>query len=150
MRLSSWRDAAPHREAMSRKVLDVVEPVLAALGAGRDPDVWIAWGDDPAARYTIMAPTLAGLVVCHVRVNVPQEGPRASGRLIRWNRVQIGDLAVETQAGHRIVSIQVEGAILKGVDEEADRVSAFVLGLFAAIDGRVPSDAGGDGGALSA
>ena len=41
-----------------------------------------------ASRYMILVPTPAGLLQVHVRVNVPQEGPRASGKLVRWNRVQ--------------------------------------------------------------
>lgn len=136
MRLSEWRAAAPTKEAASSRVMAVVEPVLESLGAGRDPECWIAWGDDPALRWTLLAPTPAGLVECAVRVSVPGEGPRAAAKLVRWPRVQVGDLAVETQAGHRFVSIQVEGLVLKGVDAEADRVAAFVRRLFDAIDGR--------------
>ncbi|MER3418094.1 MAG: hypothetical protein C4343_03060, partial [Chloroflexota bacterium] len=114
----------------------VVEPLLEQLGAGRNPECWIAWGDDPAVRWTLLAPTPAGLVECAVRVAVPGEGPRATAKLVRWARVQVGDLAVEAQAGHRFVSIQIEGLVLKGVDAEADRVVAFVRRLLDAIDGR--------------
>ncbi len=121
---------------MTPKVLAVVEPVLAAMGAADDPECWVAWGDDPALRYTMFAPTAAGLIVCHVRLNVPQEGPRASAKLVRWPRVQLGELAVETQAGHRMVSFQVEGQVLRAADTEADRVAAFALVLLDAADGR--------------
>jgi len=141
MRLSEWRAGAPAREAMTAKVLAVIEPVLAALGAGRDADCWVAWGDEPAVRYGILAPVDAGLVVCHVRVNLPQEGPRASAKLVRWNRVQLGELGVETQATHRLLSFQVEGHVLRGVDAEADAIAAFALTLMAATDGRPPPEA---------
>ena len=136
MRLSEWRAAAPSREAGSQKVAALVDPVLAALGSDDDPHGWVAWGDEPSVRYTILVPTAAGLISCFVRVNVPGEGPRASAKLIRWDRVQIGELAVETSAGHRLLSFQLEGNVLKGADETADRVAAFALEMFAAIDGR--------------
>src|SRR5439155_25391453 len=89
MRLSEWRALAKPRESMSQKVVDVIEPVLRTLGADDDPHVWVAWGDDPAARYTVLAPTPPGLAVAAVRVNVPQEGPRVAAKLVRWSRVQL-------------------------------------------------------------
>jgi hypothetical protein len=84
----------------------------------------------------ILLPTEAGLLQVNVRVNVPQEGPRASGKLVRWNRVQVGELAMEIASGHHLLSFQVENQILKGSDEDADAIAAFALDLFAAIDGR--------------
>lgn len=142
MRLSEWRATAPVRDIMAPKVLAVVEPVLASLGAEPDPHVWIAWGDDPGVRYAILAPTPAGLGMCAVRVNAPGEGPRASGKLVRWAHVQVGELAVETSAGHRLVSIQVESVVLRGTDAVADAIAAFVLRLLAAMDGRPMPDLG--------
>jgi hypothetical protein len=136
MRLSQWRASAPVKDAVGPKVAAVVDPVVAALGAEPDPHAWIAWGDEPAVRYTMFVPTPAGLISSFVRVNVPGEGPRASSKLIRWNRVQMGELAVETQGGHRLLSFQLEGVVLKGADENADAVARFALELFAAIDGR--------------
>jgi hypothetical protein len=136
MRLSEWRAAAPHRDAATAKVAAVVDPVLAAFGAGADPHCWVAWGDEPAVRFAILVPTDPGLIHCFVRVNVPGEGARASTKLVRWNRVAIGELAVETTAGHRLLSFQIEGQVLKGVDVEADRIAAFALRAIAAIDGR--------------
>ena len=136
MRLSAWRAAAPHKDAGASKVSAVVDPVLAALGTGPDPHAWVAWGEEPWNRYTILVPTDPGLVTCFVRVLVPGEGPRASGKLVRWGRVAIGELAVEAQHGHRLLSFQVEGQVLRGVDAEADRVAAFALRVIAAIDGR--------------
>jgi hypothetical protein len=136
MRLSQWRAEAPTREAMSQKVLAVVVPVLADLGTPDDPECWVYWGEDPAVRYSILVPTLRGLTQCHVRVNVPGEGPRASGKVVRWARVQVGELSVEVTHGHRLVTSQVEGIVLKGVDDAADRVAAFVLAIYDAIDGR--------------
>jgi hypothetical protein len=140
MRLSDWLAGAPHAGSAAPKVVAVIEPMLAMLGADADPDCWVAWGDDPAMRYTVFAATDAGLAQVIVRVNVPGEGPRAGGKLIRWNRVQLGDLAVEMQGGHRILSIPLEGVILRGTDETADQVAAFVLDALAAIDGRPRGD----------
>jgi hypothetical protein len=87
-------------------------------------------------RYSILVPTDSGLVHCHVRVNVSGEGPRTTTKLVRWSRVTIGELAIESQAGHRLLSFQVEQQVLRGVDADADRVAAFALRLIAAIDGR--------------
>jgi hypothetical protein len=142
MRLTEWRTGAPNREALSGRVLDVVMPVLEALGAEPDPHCWVAWGDDPAIRYMIFAPSPAGLVSCSVRMALPGEGPRASGKVVRWHRVQLGELAVETVGGHRLVSFQVESQVLRGSDAVADRVTAFGLALFAAVDGRPIPDLG--------
>lgn len=136
MRLSEWRAAAPAKEAIAAKVTAVVDPVLLALGAGPDPHCWIAWGEEAANRYTVFVPTDPGLIVCFVRVNVPGEGPRATTKLVRWSKATIGELAVETQAGHRMLSFQLELQVLRGVDAEADRAAAFALRVIAAIDGR--------------
>lgn len=137
MRLSEWRASSPSREAVSTKVNTIVDPVLAALGAEPDPSVWVAWGEEPGTRYTILVPTPAGLISCFVRTNVPGEGPRAAAKLARWNRIQLGELAIETQGGHRIGSFQVEQLVLRGADEVADLIGRFATELFAAIDGRV-------------
>ena len=140
MRLSDWRASPPTRESMTLKVLAVIEPVLAALGADKDPSCWVAWGDDPSIRYAILVPTASGLVSCSVRVNIAGEGPRAGAKLIRWNRVQLGELSVETQAGHRVATFQVEQLVLRGADAAAGRIAEFALALFAAVDGRpIPS-----------
>ena len=141
MRLSEWCASTPARDAVSPKVLAVVEPVLASLGAARDPACWVTWGDEPATRWGLLVPTDAGLVTLAVRVDIPQEGPRVSGKLIRWSRVQVGDFAVEMQGGHRFISTSLEGVILRGMNEEADRIGAFLQGVFAALDGRRPPDA---------
>jgi hypothetical protein len=136
MRLSEWAGRAPHKEALTPKVRSAIVPGMAALGAAPDPSCWVAWGDDPSSRYVIFAPTPAGLIQVLVRVNVPQEGPRASAKLIRWNRVQTGELAVEVTQGHRLMSFQVEGQVLRGSDDEAQAIGDFALELFAGMDGR--------------
>jgi hypothetical protein len=136
MRLSEWADAAPAPEAVAPRVLGVVRPVLAALGVPVDVDIWVVWGDEPTTRWVVLAPTPAGLVTVSVRVNIPQEGPRAAGKLIRWPRVQVGDLAVEMQGSHRVVATTVEGQVLRGVDDVADRIARFVSVIYSAIDGR--------------
>jgi hypothetical protein len=143
MRLSEWRRSAPSKEAVGPKVTAVVDPVIASFGAGADPQGWIAWGEEPGQRYTILVPMPSGLVTCYVRVNVPGEGPRAAAKLIRWNRVQLGELAIETQGAHRLLSFQVEALVLRGADDVADRIAAFALDLFDAVDGRPPVARGG-------
>ena len=140
MRLSEWQKTTQGAKVMTAKVAGAYEPALRGLGAVRDPVAFVVWGDDPGVRYTILAATDAGLGVCIVRVNVPQEGPRATAKLIRWNRVTIGDLNVDAHHGHRYVTVQVEGTVLQGVDEAADSITAWIAHLFARIDGRVQSD----------
>lgn len=138
MQLSDWRGRSPHKDSLGPKVLAVIAPVLTTLGSDADPECWIVWGDDPATRYLVLVPTAAGILEVHVRVNVPGEGPRAGGKVVRWSRVQLGELAVEIVGGHRLVTFQVEGQVLRGSDEDADAVAAFALQLFAAVDGRPP------------
>jgi hypothetical protein len=137
MRLSGWRANAPRKESVSPKVMALVESALVTIGADGDPECWVAWGDDPSIRYLILAPTPSGLAEVHVRVSVPGEGPRAGGKVVRWNRVQLGELAVEIQGGHRLVTFQVGTQVLNGVDDAADAIATFAQSLFAAIDGRV-------------
>jgi hypothetical protein len=131
---------------MTSRVVAVIEPVLATMGAEPDPECWVVWGDDPSLRYLILVPTEAGLVDVHVRVMVPQEGPRVSAKLVRWSRVQTGELAIDMASGHRLISFQVENQVLKGSDEDAETIAAFALGLFAAIDGRRPASGQRPGG----
>ncbi len=88
MRLSEFAAAAKAPEAVAPKVLATLTPILVALGAGEDPEGWLTWTDEQASRWTYLAPTPAGLVTCHVRVNVPGEGPRTSAKVSRWSRVQ--------------------------------------------------------------
>ncbi|MGD0018134.1 MAG: hypothetical protein ABSD62_02675 [Candidatus Limnocylindrales bacterium] len=121
---------------MSNKVLAVLKPVLTDLGADDDPACWVLWGEDPEFRYSVMAPTPAGLITVAIRVSGGAEGPRATGKLVRWGKLQVTELGVESTGGHRIVATQIEGQVLKGTDEEADQICEFVLGLLAGIDGR--------------
>lgn len=139
MRLSEWQASTTHREAVAEKVLAPARDALALLGADRDPECWIVWGDDPTARWAILVPSAAGLVQVNVRVNVPGEGPRCAAKLIRWHRVQVGELSVEIQGGHRLLTFQVETHLMHGADAEADAVASFVATLFAAMDGRTPA-----------
>jgi hypothetical protein len=121
---------------MSNKVMAVLKPVLVDLGADADPACWVLWGEDAEFRYSIMVPTVAGLISVAVRVTGAGEGPRATGKLVRWGKLQIGEFGIEASDGHRIVAVQVEGQVLKGTDEEADSICEFVRGLLAGIDGR--------------
>jgi hypothetical protein len=142
MRLSDWRARAPVKAAVAARVTDVVTTGLTTLGAEADPDCWITWGDDPAVRYLVLAPIPAGLIQLSVRVNVAGEGPRASGKVIRWHRVQLGELGIELQGGHRLATFQIDTQVLTGADDVADGIAAFAQVLFAAVDGRlIPSPA---------
>lgn len=144
MRLSEYVATPRSEAAVAPRVLAVVTPVLAALGAGEDPEGWLAWGEEPGARWMFLAPTPAGLVTVHVRVNVPGEGSRASAKLGRWSRVQVGELSVETTpGGHHVTSFQVDNQVLRGADADADAIAAFAIAVFDAMDGRVPSAAHG-------
>ena len=150
MRRSDWGAVAPTRAAAGSKVLAVAEAALITLGATPESDCWVSWGEDPESRWVILAPPPAGLIPAHVRVNVPQEGPRAAGKLVRWSRVQLGEVAAEAQGEHRGVSATLEGTMLRGVDADADAIGAFLQVVLAAIDGRplpvlvVPSAAADD------
>jgi hypothetical protein len=150
MRLKEWRTSARGREVMGAKVAVAYEPALEGLGGSRDPDCYVVWGDDWRDRYQILAVAPAGLAMIGVRVNVPQEGPRAHGKLVRWGRVQVGELSVESHHGHRYVSCTLESVVLQGVDEEADQVARFMATVLAHIDGRAgdpwPPDAGRSAG----
>lgn len=136
MRWSGWRANAPFKDSISPKVLAVVDAAVSGLGADSDPECWVIWGDDPTSRYTLLVPTASGLVLVNVRVSVPGEGPRAGGKVVRWPRVQLGELAVEIHGGHRLVTFQVEAQVLNGADATADAIALFAQTLFAAIDGR--------------
>jgi hypothetical protein len=136
MRLSGWRAHAPAAEAVSAKVVRVIESALTTIGAETDPECWVVWGDDASIRYLMFIPIDSGLVQVNVRVSVPGEGPRAAAKVIRWSRVQVGELAVEIQGGHRLVTFQAEGQVLSGVDDAADAIATFARVLFASIDGR--------------
>ena len=139
MRLSEWRKKAPTKESMSSRVLAVLKPLLVDLGADADADCWVAWGDDPEYRYSILAPTVAGLISVAVRLSGPDDGPRVTARLIRWPKVAVTELGIEASGGQRLVAVQVESLVLKGIDDEADRICEFVRGLIAAIDDRNPA-----------
>jgi hypothetical protein len=138
MRLSEFVEASKVPAAVSPKVLAAVRPVLVAIGAGEDPVGWFAADDDPASRWAFLVPMPAGLVTMHVRVNVPGEGPRASAKLVRWQRVQTGELTVESGGGsRRIVSFVIDNRVVRAADAEGDAVAAFAHAVFDAMDGRV-------------
>ena len=136
MRLSGWRKTAPTNDSMGGDVIAMLKPVLVDLGADADPTCWVVWGDDPQLRYSVLVPTLAGLILASVRTSGPEGVPRASAKLTRWPKLAVSDLTLESSGGHRIVAVQVESLVLKGIDDEADRICEFVRGLMAEIDDR--------------
>jgi hypothetical protein len=145
MRLSEWRAKPPVRDALGPKVMAVVSPVLGVFGVEDDPHAWVQWGDDPASKYSILVPISGGLVVVAIRANLAGSGPRATAKVVRWSRLQMGELAVETEGPHRMISFQVESFVLRGPDETADSIGRFALVLLAAAEGRPwpPFDAPG-------
>ena len=145
MRLSEWRAKPPVRDALGPKVMAVVSPVLGVFGVEDDPHAWVQWGDDPASKYSILVPISGGLVVVAIRANMAGSGPRATAKVVRWSRLQMGELAVETEGPHRMISFQVESFVLRGPDETADAIGRFALVLLAAVEGRPwpPFDAPG-------
>jgi hypothetical protein len=138
MRLGEWRKAAPNKDSMNSRVLAILRPVLVDLGADADAECWVAWGEDPESRYSVLAPTAAGLITVAIRLTGP-DGARATGKLIRWSKLSVSELGIESSGGHRLVAVQVESHVLKGIDTEADRICEFVRGLIASIDGRNPT-----------
>ena len=136
MRLSDWQASPQGQKVMTDKVGSAYGPALAVLGAEPDPEAHIVWGDDPDRSYVILVVADPGLIIVNVRVNVPQEGPRAAAKLVRWGRVQVGELSVEAHHGRRHVTSQVESIVLQGSDEEADEIGGFVGHMLARIDGR--------------
>ena len=141
MRLSEWRQTQRGQKVMTNKQAAVFDSALRGVGAGKDPIAHVLWGDDWQVRYQIMAATDAGLAVCNVRVNIPQEGPRAVAKLVRWHKVAVGDLSVEAHHGHRYVTAQVENQVLQGMDDDANLITAWIGHLYARIDGRAMPDA---------
>jgi hypothetical protein len=135
MRLSGWRSKAPGRDGINQKVLDAVGDILGSLGAEADPHCWVTWGDETGSRWTLLAPCPAGLAAVNVRAG-GIEGSRASGRLIRWSKVQLGELAAEAERGHRLVMFQIEGQPIRGTDQDADGVAAFASLVLAGVEGR--------------
>jgi hypothetical protein len=136
MRLSDWQATLRGQKLMTGKVAAAYESALSLFGAGPESDAFVAWGDDPDVHYSLLVVGEAGLIIVVVRVNVPLEGPRASAKVVRWGRVAIGELAVEVLRGHKQATAQIDNYILKGVDDEADRIGAFVGHVLMRIDGR--------------
>jgi hypothetical protein len=122
---------------MNERVLAVVGPVLVDLGAEPDPECWVAWGEDPDLRYSLLAPTLAGLITAAVRFTSPEDGPRVIAKLVRWSKVSVSELGLDAGGDHRMVAVQVENLVLKGMDEAADRICEFVRILIAGVDDRL-------------
>ena len=137
MRLSEWRAAAPQEGVLDDAVVTVIGPILVDLGAGPDPECWVAWGDEPQTRYSLLAPTMTGLITLAVRFTTQQDGPRVIAKLVRWSKVSVSELSIDAGSGHRVVAVQVENLVLKGMDEEADRICGFVRIVIAGVDNRL-------------
>lgn len=139
MRLGEWRSSATGKKVIPAKVAEVLDSALRALGVPADAVAYVLWGDQPEVRFLVLAASDAGMAYIGVRVNVPQEGPRASGRMIRWSRVQVGEVSVEAHHGHRQVTAQVESQVLQGVDTAGDEIAAWMAEVYRRVDGIVVS-----------
>ena len=92
MRLSEWRAT---RATQGRDDAEGAGRHRADPGGawrGHDPIVLDRVGRRPGRPLRVLVPTDAGLLQVLVRVNVPGEGPRASAKVIRWSRLQLGEL----------------------------------------------------------
>ena len=139
MRLSEWQKTTQGAKVMTAKVAAAYEPALRGVGAVRDPVAYVVWGDDPGVRYTIFAATDAGLGVCNVRVNVPQEGPRATAQAhpLEPRRRSATSTSRPTTATAMSWS-RWRARCSQGVDEPPTASRSWIAHLFARIDGRVP------------
>ena len=108
-----------------------------ALGGDRDPGVLGGLG-----RRSVTCATWSGAdaaAACSRSTfgsTSPAKVRAPAARLVRWRRIQLGELAVEIQGGHRLLTFQVEALGPHGADAEGDRIGAFAQSLFAAVDGR--------------
>ena len=66
----------------------------------------------------------------------PGRGNPRHGETRSLEPVQLGEVTVETQAGHRVATFQVDQFVLRAADAGADRIGEFALAVFAAVDGR--------------
>ena len=128
MRLSEWRAKAPAREALGPKVMAVLGPVLGVLGVEDDPQVWVLWGEDPSTKFSIYAPTLGGLAIVVVR---PNRGASAPGQSRRSSvgRASRSASSRSRPRAHRMISFQVDAAVLRGADAVADAIGRFALSV---------------------
>jgi hypothetical protein len=134
MRFAEWRDGPEGRQRLPEKVIFLIETVTQTLGADGEVSCYVVRGDQPDSRFQVLAATSAGLMALNVRVNLPQEGPRVSGRLVRWGRVQAGEVAIEGHGGHVQVSAQFEGAVLQGLDSAAREIAVWMTEVYRNLD----------------
>ena len=122
--------------------------MFSPLGIGDDRDDrdgWVFRDEDRATPYLGAGPISAGLVSCRVRLDVPQEGPRASLEPIRGSRFQVAEPIVETSGWHGRCCAQVQGQVIRATDDEVPAAAAFLLTMPRVIEGR--SVPGADGAA---
>jgi hypothetical protein len=139
MRLNDWRRIAPDPTCLGEDMLAALGRLLPGMGSEADPECWVVWGEDPERRYSVLVPTAVGVLVVAVRVGAGADGPRVTGKLARWSKLSLGEISLEVTGERRIIAVQVEGMVLKGVDEEADRICEFCLALAAGVEGRPPN-----------
>jgi hypothetical protein len=142
MRLSEWRRVAPDPDVLGRRARSTIDPVLTALGAESDPHALPVWGEDAARRFSLYVLSPTGLIGAGVRFDLPGEPPRVTARLIRWSKLQLSELAAETNGTHRVVSVTIDGQVFRAPDEAGDRIAAFVRAIHALEEGRPLPDLG--------
>ena len=134
MRVNDWRATPEGGRHLTDRLVALIDPVAHALGAESDTACHVVWGDQPDARFQVLLATDAGLAILNVRVNVPQEGPRVSGRLVRWGRVQAGEVTIEAHSGHAQVSAQFEGQVLQGLDAAGERIAEWMIEVYRRVE----------------
>ncbi len=134
MRFDDWRATPEGERHLTERLVALIDPVSRVLGVGTETACHVVWGDQPPARFQVLLATEAGLAVLNVRVNVPQEGPRISGRLVRWGRVQAGEVTIEAHSGHAQVSAQFEGQVLQGLDTAGERIAEWMIEVYRRVE----------------
>jgi hypothetical protein len=135
MRFADWQATPEGSRYLSDRLVKLIESAAHTLGARDATPCYVAWGEQPEARFQVMLSTDGGLAIFSVRANVPQEGPRLSGRLVRWARVQVGELTFEAHSGHVQVSAQFEGQVLLGLDAAGERIAEWMTEVYRRVDG---------------
>ncbi|MGC8634130.1 MAG: hypothetical protein ACP5VP_05630 [Candidatus Limnocylindrales bacterium] len=135
MRFADWQATPEGSRYLTDRLVPLIESAARTLGAHDATPCYVAWGDQPEARFQVMLSTDGGLGIFNVRVSVPQEGPRLSGRLVRWARVQAGEVTFEAHSGHIQVSAQFEGQVLLGLDEAGERIAEWMTEVYRRVDG---------------
>ena len=135
MQFSDWCETDEGRRRIPEPLVTLIGNAMRTLGVPLDAPAHVIWGDQPGQRFMVMLACDAGLAILGVRPSTPQEGPRVSGRLLRWSRVQVGELAIEAHHGHVQASAQMEGQVLQGLDAAGAQVAGWMAEVYRRVEG---------------